>query len=590
MSGLRSPLPALDAAAAAVAYDEVRVSAGAVWWLESRPDEGGRVALMRLDAGGPAEEVTPAGADVGCDLHGYGGSAYAVAGERIFYVDRRDGHIHVKDKHDVHVVLRRRSADEFLGDLAASADRVWCIRETVSGDELIELLPDGRFQVMLATEGFLGSPRPAPGRLAWLRWDADRMPWDGCELFLGARDADGIGHVQRVAGGRDVSVTQPQWDHQGRLWFISDQSGWWNLYRHDGEEVTNVAPIATDNAPPEWEAGYCTFVLTPQGGAIMIGLGGPRHELLVTGQNGTRRIETGYTSFKPYLAVDSDQLYAIAASSTHASNVIRLNLGASTAPEVITTAADSYDGISLPEIVHCPTASGEAVTALVYPPWGASADWCAPLVVRAHPGPTSSINSRLDWHVQYLTSHGFAVADVDYRGSSGYGRTFRRELYGRWGTVDVEDCIAVAGHLLSAGRTIPGRVFITGASAGGYTALQAVSQPSPFSGAVARSAIIDPDRWRLTAPRWQRPHAGALTGPAGTVSAELIQQPVLLIHGSDDHVAPVSDVRQLGCGLEAKGLAHRLLIVDARHRMSAQQAAARALEAELAFYRELLDR
>ncbi|MFI6079078.1 prolyl oligopeptidase family serine peptidase [Actinoplanes sp. NPDC051343] len=198
------------------------------------------------------------------------------------------------------------------------------------------------------------------------------------------------------------------------------------------------------------------------------------------------------------------------------------------------------------------------------------------------------MSSRLDWHIQYLTSNGFAIAEVDYRGSSGYGRKLRRELYGHWGTADVEDCIAVAAHLLDAGRTSSGRVFITGASAGGYTALQAVSQPSPFSGAVARSAITDADRWRSTAPRWQRPHAAALAGPAGPVSPERIQQPVLLIHGSDDHVAPVAEVRRLSRGLEARGLPHRLLILDARHQVSAQQAAAQALEAELDFYRGLL--
>lgn len=245
-------------------------------------------------------------------------------------------------------------------------------------------------------------------------------------------------------------------------------------------------------------------------------------------------------------------------------------------------------GGSVPERLDVTVAGRHAVSALLYPPAAAPADWCAPLIVRAHPGPTASINTRLDWHVQFLTHNGFAVVDVDYRGSAGYGRAFRRSLYGRWGTADVEDCSAVARYLLEHGRTRPGQVFIIGTSAGGYTALQAVSQRTPFAGAVARSAIVDPERWRVAAPRWQRPHAAALSGPAGAVRPDAIARPVLLIHGSDDHVAPIADVAALADLVNQRGGNAELLILDAGHKLSAREVTARALEAEIGFYRSSL--
>jgi dipeptidyl aminopeptidase/acylaminoacyl peptidase len=247
--------------------------------------------------------------------------------------------------------------------------------------------------------------------------------------------------------------------------------------------------------------------------------------------------------------------------------------------------------LSRPARLDVLVAGGRTVTVLLYPPGGVSgaAGWSAPLIVRAHPGPTSSMNLRLDWHAQFLASHGFAVADVDYAGSSGYGRAFRQSLYGRWGTADVDDCAAVACHLVTAGRARPDQVFIYGASAGGYTALQAVSRPGPFAGAVARAAIVDPERWQHTAPRWQRPHARRLGGAAGPVRAASVDRPVLLIHGADDAIAPVADVVALADALAVAGKRHRLLVLGASgHQRSREQEDAEALGTEIAFYRSVM--
>jgi dipeptidyl aminopeptidase/acylaminoacyl peptidase len=196
------------------------------------------------------------------------------------------------------------------------------------------------------------------------------------------------------------------------------------------------------------------------------------------------------------------------------------------------------------------------------------------------------VPARLDGQIQLFCSHGFAVVDVDYRGSTGYSRAFRQSLYGRWGTADVEDCAAVAQHLVAAGHAQPEHVFIMGASAGGYTALQAVCATDVFAAAIARSAIVDPRRWQHTAPRWQRAHASALAGPAGAIRADRIRRPVLFIHGADDDVAPLTAVRALANTMGEHGLDHELVVLgDSAHEVTAFDDNTRALMAELDFLR-----
>jgi dipeptidyl aminopeptidase/acylaminoacyl peptidase len=417
------------------------------------------------------------------------------------------------------------------------------------------------------------------------------MPWDGSELLVAPHSGGELGEPARVAGGSMESVTQPCWAGDGRLWFVSDRTGWWNLYACDRGPAEPISPMAADVAPPEWEAGYAGYLALPGVGVVMIVYDGPYHRLVVVDRSGVRSLETSYTSFKPYLAVDGGRVLAVAASPSQPPQVVSIDLAHPQSSRVLTPPASTSGVVPLsaPQLVVVPTAADTAVSALLYPPTGATSDWCAPLVVRAHPGPTASISTRLDWHLQFLTSNGFAVVDVDYRGSAGYGRAFRRSIYGCWGTADVNDCAAVAQYLLDHGRARPGQVFISGASAGGYTALQAVSRPSVFAAAVARSAIVDPRRWQHAAPRWQRPHAAALLGPAGPVDPAAIDRPVLIIHGADDHVAPIDDVRALTGALAARGHDHQLIVLSvAGHRLLAQQEAARALDAEIGFFRSIM--
>ncbi|MGK5675641.1 prolyl oligopeptidase family serine peptidase [Micromonospora sp. URMC 106] len=378
------------------------------------------------------------------------------------------------------------------------------------------------------------------------------------------------------------------------MYFVSDRSGWWNLYRWDGLKVEAVAPIAGECAAEPWELGYASYGFLDDDRIVVAVQEGPRHRLVVIEPDGTvRPVDLPYTSIKPYLAVRGTTVAMIGSSPTAAPQVALVDL-AGAHPQVKVLARPEHaelDGarVSTPTQLRVRVANDREVLALVYPPTGSAADWQAPVIVRAHPGPTASCLLRLDWQAQFFTSRGFAVVDVDYLGSTGYGRAFRESLYGRWGLDDVDDCAAVAVHLLSTGRAVPGQVFIRGASAGGYTALHAMAQDGPFAAATAVSAIVDPDRWTETVPRFQRAHAMRLRGGGGRVRAAAVQRPVLLIHGTADEVAVVEDVRELADELTSLGMAPEVLLLPGvGHYVATSRRAGAALEAELAHYRSVM--
>ncbi|MFG1766916.1 prolyl oligopeptidase family serine peptidase [Micromonospora parva] len=581
-----------DAVSASVSYDQLRTGDDGLYWLETRPDVDGSATVTRWRPGEGQRDFSPVGFDIANGLHAYGGGSFAVVEGTLWCVGG-DG-----------LYRRRRHGDALelvshgsFGDLTIGDGELLAVRESEQGDELVTVSLTGAPQVRIlaSSRGFLGAPRPGPGLLAWTAWGERDMPWDACEVWVASYSPRGsVEGVVRLAGGTDESAVEPRWGPDGALYFVSDRSGWWNLYRWDGLEVGAVAPIAGECAAEPWELGYASYGFLDDGRIVVAVQEGPRHRLVVIEPGGAiRPVDLPYTSIKPYLAVQGTRVALIGASPTAATQVALIDL-ADVVPQVEVLARPEQAGlegarVSTPTELSVRVASGREVLALVYPPTGAAADWRAPVIVRAHPGPTASCLLRLDWQAQFFTSRGFAVVDVDYLGSTGYGRVFRESLYGRWGLDDVDDCAAVAVHLLSAGRTVLGQVFIRGASAGGYTALHAVAQDGPFAAATAVSAIVDPDRWAQTVPRFQRAHAMRLRGGAGRVRAAAVQRPLLLIHGTADEVAVVEDVRELAEELTSLGTAPEVLfLADVGHYVASSRRAGAALEAELAHYRSVM--
>ncbi|MFI7511211.1 S9 family peptidase [Micromonospora aurantiaca] len=583
-----------DAVRASVSYDQLRAGEDGFYWLETRPgadlDRGTTVARWR--AGDGKRDVSPKNFDVASEVHAYGGGSFAVAAGTLWCVAGNGLHRSRPCSNEPELV-----SHGCFGDLTIGDGELLAVRESEQGDQLVAVSFTGASQMrtLVTSSGFLGAPRPGPGRLAWTAWSERDMPWDACEVWTASYSGHGgVENPVKLAGGPEESAVEPQWGPDGALYFVSDRSGWWNLYRWNGLTVEAVAPIAGECAAEPWELGYMSYGFLDDGQLVAVVQEGPRHRLVVIEPAGTvRPVDLPYTSIKPYLAIRGTTAAMIGSSPTAAPQVALVDLaGADPRAEVL--ARPEHAGldrarVSTPTELRVQMASGREVLALVYPPMDAAADWRAPVIVRAHPGPTASCQLRLDWQAQFFTSRGFAVVDVDYLGSTGYGRLFRESLYGRWGLDDVDDCAAVAVHLLSTGRAVPGQVFIRGASAGGYTALHAVAKNGPFAAATAVSAIVDPDRWAQTVPRFQRAHAKRLGGGAGPVRAAHVQRPVLLIHGTADEVAMVEDVRELARELTSLGMAPEVLLLpDVGHYVATSARAGAALEAELTHYRSVM--
>ena len=587
-SSVRGSAPtAGQVARARVSYDWLTGMDGALHWVESSPESGRAVVVTwRPEWNPPDVDISRLdGANVGSSLHAYGGMPYAIhPSAGAVMVNGSTGLLAVD-------IAKAKTAHVY-GDLTQNSDELICVREDEAGDELVAVdIMSGGLRVLLATNGFFASPRPSAGQLAWIQWGRGAMPWDSSELWVAEyRPGWPVGRKVKIAGGSDESVVQPQWDADGNLYFLSDRSGWWNLYRWRNGQADEIAPMVAECAAAPWESSYANYVILPRRRIGLVFQRGPRFGLVIVEPDGRMNpISLPYTAIKPHVAAIDDRIALIGASPTSSQQIALVSTDGSDKLEVIRQGAASVTeaaSISVPETIQVPSRDVN-LTVLFYPP--TSKHGPAPMIVRPHPGPTYHSDLRLDWEVQFFTSRGFAVADVDYRGSTGYGREFRKSLDGQWGRLDVEDCRLVAMHLLATGRACPSGVFISGASAGGFTALRAACEDGPFLLAVARSAIVDPVKWMVTAPRFQRPHARILSSDGARVTPDRVRCPVLLIHGSRDDVAPINEVVELATALDRRGRLSGMLALDGvGHYISTPTAISVALEAELQAYLDVI--
>jgi dipeptidyl aminopeptidase/acylaminoacyl peptidase len=435
-------------------------------------------------------------------------------------------------------------------------------------------------------------------RLAWTSWRHPDLPWDSTQLWVADLDGARLDEPCLVAGGDNESIAQPRWSPNGELYFVSDRSGWWNLYRWHAGQVEPVAISDTEMAPAPWELGYSSYAFLDDGQiAILLQRGGRTELVLHRPGSGTLRPQRlPYTSIKPFLATDGHQLALIGSTAHRTPAVAIFDPAIGDLRELVggRQVADERF-VSLAQPFDYPPRDGDTAHGLYFSPTNPDVqrpDAAPPLIVRPHAGPATNAPVRLDPTVQFFTSRGFAVADIDYPGSTGYGRTYRRKLDGHWGHLDVNDCADATRHLIARGTADPSHVMISGASAGGYTALMAAATTRDFAAVTARSAIIDPAHWQRTTGELQRHHADALLdAPSPGTShsiiglANHIVAPVLLIHGDRDEIAPFDDALKLARALDDRGAPARLLPLGGEgHTLQASPFVQQALDAALAHY------
>jgi dipeptidyl aminopeptidase/acylaminoacyl peptidase len=607
------------ASRAAHGLSEVRPDGDDLTFLESRAEEAGRVVLVRRAADGSTTDVVGPGVNVRTRVHEYGGGAYTV----------RDGLVVHSEFEGNGLALiaapgaapRRLVDDPALRfadmELDLPRQRVLAVMEDqrTSGTEPRNLvcavsLSDGLVSELVTGHDFFSDPRLDPDgrRLAWLSWDHPNMPWDGSDLWVADVAADGsIGEPAHVAGGPGESIVQPTWAPDGSLVFVSDRSGWWNLYRwrEGASGPAELAPMAAEFAEPQWLFGLRAFDVDADGTIVAVARCRGRDRLLVLAPGEAPRQLALEATNIGWLRVRNGRATFVAGSPTRPTAIVRLDLASGELERLRESSRLEIDPgyLSDPRFIEFPTTGGRTAFAWYYPPTNprvtAPADERPPLVVMSHGGPTDGVSTSLSLARQAFTSRGFAVVDVDYGGSAGYGRVYRDLLRGRWGEVDVDDCVAAARSLVDQGLADGERLAIRGGSAGGFTTLAALCFRDVFRAGTTFYGVGDLEALARFTHKFESRYLDGMVGP-WPEAAEVYRQrspvhhvdaiscPVLVMQGTDDLVVPRAQADAIVAALERRGLPRAYLLFEGEgHGFRRAENQERALAAELSFYAQV---
>ena len=620
------------------------------WWSESRPLEGGRQVVMRLRPGASPEEVSPPGVSVRSRVHEYGGGAQFADGDGLLYTALDDQALWWLDGGREPVRLTppappgetHRYAD---ARPVAGGRFVVALRErhhdAVVDDELVAVDRRGALPpaVLVAGRDFFAAPRPSPdgSRLAWVAWDHPNMPWDGSELWvadlhLPGPDADGgpgprLSEASTVAGGPDESVGQPTWAGDD-LWFVSDRFGWWQPFRwRRGEAPVRMASDPAEYHGPDWGLGQATMAVRPDGhlvcrfrrqGRDRVGILDPATATVAEVDQPCVTISALSYRVAPGGVVgdggagaggDGGEIVLVGSAVASAAAIYRITAagpGAAVVDELYrpTAAALEPGSVSPPEELTFPTVAGVPASLLFHGPhlpgWSGPDGALPPLMVMVHGGPTAGAEPGFDPAVQLWTTRGVAVAVVDYRGSTGHGRAFRRLLDGAWGEADAEDCRAAAAFLADSGLVDGARMVVRGSSAGGLTALRCLDAGGPFAAAVVAYGVTDLGALAADTHKFESRYIDRLVGPWPEAAPlyedrsparhpERVEGAVLLLQGSDDPIVPPDQAERMVVALRARGVRCDHVVFEGEgHGFRRADTLTRSAELEIAFVRDVL--
>ena len=609
-----SPISTTDVARSGLQLGWPSALGGRLWWTEDRPGESGRTTIMHLAAGGEVRELLAAPWNARTRVHEYGGRPYAVTpGGELIFANFADQRLHLLAAEGEPVPITPEGDGSRYADLLVRGDRLWCVRERhlddgktvsrgivslpVTGD------PGGETREHVSGADFYASPALSPdGRhLAYIAWNHPHMPWTGTELRV-TRLADGASWT--VRGGPSESVLAPQWKDDGHLYLISDASGWWNLYETslDGATARPLHPAEQEFAWPLWTLGGLPYTVLGDGRlAVLHGRGDLRLGLLDPETGALADLDTPYDRWEPALAADGTSLIGLGYGPATPKTVVRLDLATGRAEPIRRSVERLPDSAFLPvsRPVTLTGESGREVHGHLYPPSNPDTEpgTPAPYVVFVHGGPTSHARTELDLQKAFFTSRGIGVLDVDYGGSSGYGRAYRDRLKGQWGVVDVEDTVAAARWLAAEGLADPARIAVRGGSAGGWTVMGACCRSSVFAGGVSyygvsalAPLIAHTHDFEARYPEWlvgpEDPEVYAEREPLGLVDG--VSCPMLLLQGLDDPVVPPEQSAAFADALLERGVSCTYLAFEGEsHGFRRAETRTAALAAELAFYQRL---
>lgn len=627
-----SPITAADVASGDLLPNFPSLVGDELWWAERRPTEGGRTAVMRRLADGTLADVLPAGWNARNRVHEYGGRGWLPVREgdadaALVFTSWADQRVYRLQPGGTPAPLTP-APDEPAGvryadptHVPGSGEVLW-VRESHHSDkitrELVAVPLDGSaaedssvVRVVAGGSDFLGHARVSPDgrRLAWVAWDHPNMPWDGTELRV-ASLVDGVATgVRTVLGGPDESVVQPEWGHDGQLYAVSDRSGWWNLYEVDIDAGSPRAlcPREEEFAFPMWLLGFRSYDVLGDGRlAVIHGSGSYALGVLDPATGRLTDVDVPFPAYRPYLDAQGSTVTALAGSPTEALTVIEVDVDSGRLERVRSAADGVPDPAYLPECRSeaLPGPGGRVVHAQVWPPRNADCvgpdDETPPYLVFVHGGPTAEAPAELDLKIAYFTSRGIGVVDVNYGGSSGYGRDYRNLLRGQWGVLDVSDSVAAAQALVDRGDAAPERIAIRGGSAGGWTTLAALTDTDFFAAGTSFFGVAELLRFAADTHDFESRYLDGLVGPlpeshdlyverAPLSKVDQLSCPVLLLQGADDQVVPRSQALMFHDALVRKGIPHAYLEFEGeQHGWRKESTIIAAYEAELSFYGQVL--
>ena len=630
-----SPLSASLVASQGLRLGAVITDGDDVYWIEGRPAESGRNVLVRRRPDGQAADVTPPDFNVRTRVHEYGGGACVVSRAGIFATNFSDQRIYriTTGRGDAPAAAPVTPPGAWCyADLEVDVGRrrLVCVREdhTGGGHEPVNALVgipleagggEGRADVIASGHDFYSTPRLSPDgtRLAWLAWRHPQMPWDGTELWVAEVTAGGgLVDAARVAGGAEESIYQPGWSPDGRLYFVSDRSGWWQLYRatpaagtaFGAEPVIGNAPADAEFGRPQWVFGTATWAFADAGRLVVsYTRGGRWHLAVVDVRTGLMTGVAQGLEPNEHLTATAAHAVLVAGTAGSADAVVRVPLDGGAIETIRRSSGGSSDAAVLPadtvsvaEPITFTTTGGAPAHAFFYAPRGAmpaTTEGAPPLIVVSHGGPTTAARATLDLKIQYWTSRGFAVVDVNYGGSSGYGRSYRQRLDGQWGIADVADVIHAARHLVAQGRADPQRLIVRGGSAGGFTTLAALTTaPGVFAAGASYYGISDIEVLARDTHKFESRYLDGLIGPYPAMRERYRERSpihhvdrlacaLILLQGLEDRVVPPNQSAMMAEAVRASGwpVAY-LTFAGEQHGFRRAETIVRSLEAELFFY------
>ncbi|XZN92391.1 MAG: S9 family peptidase [Microcoleus sp.] len=638
----KSPITSDLIVSGTVGLGQIAMDGEDIYWVEARPSEAGRNVIVRRTPDGKISDVTPQPFNVRTRVHEYGGASFVVASGVVYFSHFADGRIYYQrlDSQPLALtpVVNCRYADAIVDK---QRNRLICVREDHTREsEVVNTivsinLDNGEdIQILAQGEDFYASPRFSPdgSQISWISWNHPNMPWDGTELWTAEIHPDGdLGEKYLVAGGPEESIFQPEWSPDGVLYFVSDKSNWWNFYRTPlnpplvrgeagiegsplvGGEINTEPPLVRGIEPlyemaaefglPQWVFGMSTYAVVSEHKIICTYTQQGKWYLatidLVAKQ--LRKIDTPYSDISS-LKAQGEKVVFLAGSPTESSAIVQLDLGTSQI-EVLRLASNlSLDAgyLSVPESIEFPTKNGLTAFGFFYSPknqdFAAPAGEKPPLIVKSHGGPTAATSSSMNLKIQYWTSRGFAVLDVNYGGSTGYGREYRKRLQDSWGIVDVDDCANGAKYLAQRGLVDSAKMAIAGGSAGGYTTLCALTFRDVFKAGASYYGVSDLSALATDTHKFESRYLDGLIGPyperkdlylerSPIHAAANLSCPIIFFQGLEDKVVPPNQAEMMVEILKAKGLPVAYVAYEGeQHGFRRAENIKKTLDGELYFY------